>query len=61
LNASAGVIEKGQESVIALAFEFYAIRLCENRSDLVLVQVRGFHCDGLFGRDTQYGSTLRSR
>ena len=47
--------------MIALAFELRAIRLCENRGDLVLVEIADFRFGCLFGRDTQDRGALCSR
>ena len=42
LNTGTGVIEDRQQDMIALAFRFRAVWLCENRGDLVLVEIADF-------------------
>ena len=53
LNSGAGIEEKRQQGVIALAFDCRTIRLSENRGDIVLVHNTDFRFECLLGGNAQ--------
>ena len=61
LNTSTGIVKDSEQDVITLTFQLRAIRLRENRANLLLIEITDQRNGCLFRRYVQDRGALRSR